>query len=233
MISALSTTSKDLKNLKNEKRASRGSFFSSRAVPFYKLDTFKIPVSPDEFMKTNQMKTSPLVTKHFKKQLFFMCLTLLTVNPTSAQPTKELLDSLIERVLGTKARLLISETNSLIKAKKSLAGKTWDLKDAAGRPAKVTASTIQVCFESIGTPNKVCSDYDGRETIRTGFELGNENAKLLVNNGRIVVESEKNECTTGRKVYWATSVSLTNSKDATNSGVISQTESTGGLGGCS
>jgi hypothetical protein len=154
----------------------------------------------------------------------------------SAQPMKDFMDALLVRVLGDKAKQIELVTSSLSRTKSVFIGRTWDLKDAARRPSKVSALANEICFESLGTLNKVCADYNGSETRRTGFmKMPNgtgENARIFVDGGRIVVESENIECTTGAKLYWATSVALT-SKSNQSTGITSDIESTGGLGGCS
>ncbi len=156
--------------------------------------------------------------------------------PVSAQPMKEFIDSLLTRVLGDKAKQLEQITSTLSKTKSTFIGRTWDLKDAARRPAKVSALATEVCFESLGTINKVCADYNGNETRRIGFikmpDGTGENARIFVDSGRIVVESEKIECTTGTKLYWATSINIV-TKNQAATGITSDIESNGGLGGCS
>jgi hypothetical protein len=176
----------------------------------------------------------------FRSKLSVVCLTVVAsvfaASAASAQPMKEFLDALLSQVLGDKAKQLEQVTSSLTRTKSVFVGRTWDLKDAGRRPSKVSAMANEVCFESLGTVNKVCADYNGNETRRIGFvKMPNgtgENARIFVDGGRIVVESESIECTTGSKLYWATSVNLV-TKNQQNSGITSAMESNGGLGGCS
>jgi hypothetical protein len=164
--------------------------------------------------------------------VFFITLGCTTI--VSAQSIKEVLDALLTRALGEKAKQLEQVTDAFLRTKSVFTGRTWDIKDASQNPARVTALATEVCYERTGTADKVCVDYNGRETKRTGFMMmpngTGDTAKVYVDSGRIVVESEKIECTTGLKKVWATSISLVTKNQAP---ITSNVFSTGGLGGCS
>jgi hypothetical protein len=162
---------------------------------------------------------------------------LLTVGYSSiasAQSIKDILDSLLTRALGEKAKQLEQVADGFLRTKSIFVGRTWDVKDATQNAARVSALANEVCYERIGTGDKVCADYNGRETQRTGFMLmpngTGDTAKVYVDSGRIVVESEKIDCTTGLKKVWATSIGLVTKNQAP---ITSNVYSTGGLGGCS
>jgi hypothetical protein len=161
-------------------------------------------------------------------------ITLGCASIASAQSIKEILDSLLTRALGEKAKQLDQVADGFLRTKSIFTGRTWDVKDASQRRARVSALATEVCYERIGMPDKVCSDYNGRETKRIGFVMmpngTGETAKVYVDSGRIVVESEKIECTTGLRTVWATSIGLVTKNQAP---VTSDVISTGGLGGCS
>jgi hypothetical protein len=152
----------------------------------------------------------------------------------SGQSIKDVLDALLTRALGDKAKQLEQVADGYLRTKSIFPGRTWDVKDASQAPARVTALATEVCYERIGKTDKVCADYNGRETKRIGFVMmpngTGETAKVYVDSGRIVVESEKIECTTGLKIVWATSIGLV-TKNQTP--ITSNVLSTGGLGGCS
>jgi hypothetical protein len=163
-----------------------------------------------------------------------LALSLGLMSNSSAQSMKEVLDSLLTKVLGDKAKQIEQMTDGFIRTKSVFSGRTWDVKDASQRAARVTALVNEVCYEKLGTVDKVCADYSGKETRRAGFMLmpngTGESAKIYIDSGRVVVESEKIECTSGTKAIWATSVGLVTKNQAP---VVSDIIATGGLGGCS
>jgi hypothetical protein len=167
--------------------------------------------------------------------LLFAAALGITAAPSShAQPLKDVIDALLSKTLGDKATQLQSVLTAATKGKNLLPGRTWTFKDAGLADAKVTAFATEVCVEKLRTKNIVCSNYQGIETRRTGYALmpngTGESAKIYVEGGRIVVHSERVDCTTGLQLVWAVSESLL----STNQQPITSTVlSTGGLGGCS
>ncbi len=160
--------------------------------------------------------------------------TSLTPTVSQAQSLRDVIDALLQKHLGDKAKQLIGIADATPKSKSLFAGKSWTFRDASGAEARVTAFANEVCVEQLKTPNRVCSDYNGRETSRAGYALmppgTGETARIYVEGGRIVVESDRIECTTGQKVVWATAINLISS----NQPPVSTTAiSNGGLGGCS
>jgi hypothetical protein len=132
-------------------------------------------------------------------------LLLLVCTPVQAQnKIEQFLQDALTRVVGADKLAQLKATTKGI----NILNRSWDVTDAMGGKARITTTSTGACFEKLGSTYKVCSNYSGVETSRSGYladkqSNNGEYAAIVATQNGLVIEWSYRDCSSGYVQTWA------------------------------
>jgi hypothetical protein len=134
---------------------------------------------------------------------FLLSLAVFANTAYAQSKLEQFFQDTMKRVVGEQKFNQLKATTKGI----NFLNRSWDVTDTMGGKNKITTTANGACFERPSLNYKVCSDLNGVETTRTGFNgdknANGEYAAIIATPTGLIIDWAYRDCSTGYVQTWA------------------------------